>query len=111
MRQASHAHDFIDREGEVQARTLRQHGQALRPLLAWPVGEWALVEADRAFAGRQLAAQGREQGAFAGAVRSQHAEHLTGVQLDIDVRQYRAVATTYQQVVCPQHQERPRTSK
>ncbi|MNQ68638.1 hypothetical protein D3C85_832000 [compost metagenome] len=109
--QATHADDFVDRERKVQARTLRQHGQAFGPLLTRPVGEWTLVEADPAFTDRQLTTQGSEQGAFAGTIGSQHAQHFTGTQLDIDVRQYRAVATTYQQVVCPQHQERPRTSR
>ena len=63
-----------------------------------------------ALAGKFIA-QGGEQGAFAGAVRSQHAKDLTRMQLDIDVRQHGATAAPHQQVVCPQHQERPRTSR
>ncbi|MNT38812.1 hypothetical protein D3C72_1750210 [compost metagenome] len=111
VRQATHADDFIDRKRKAQARTLRQHGQALGSFLSRPVGERTLVEADPAFTGRQLTTQSGEQGAFAGAVRPQHTQHFTGAQLDIDVGQHRALATAYQQVVCPQHQERPRTSR
>ncbi|MNE16752.1 hypothetical protein D3C80_1097060 [compost metagenome] len=109
--QTAHADHFIDRKREVQARALGQHRQAFGPCLARPVSQVQTVEADLALAHRQLTAQGAEQRTFTGTVGAQHAEDFARTQFDIDVCQHGARTASYQQVVGPQHQERPRTSR
>ena len=111
MGQTAHSDDFLDAKGEIQARALRQHRQAPGALRPRPVAERTPIQAHPPGAGRQLAGQGGEQGALAGAVGPEHAEHLARLQLQVDAAEHGALAAADFQLFCPQHQLRPRTSR
>lgn len=111
VRQSPHRHHIGHREGEAQGRTLRQHGQPPRPLLARPLAERPLIQRHAADIGLELAAQGTEQGALAGAIGAKHTEHLARTQGQVDTLQHRDATAAHTQVLRAQHQARPRTSR
>ena len=80
---------------------------SLNPMFLQP----PLVEPYIAVARLQLATQRTEQGALAGAIGPQHAEHFTRTQFQVDIRQHRARAALYRQIFRAQHQVRPRSNK
>lgn len=111
MRQAAHGHHLTHGKGETQAGALRQYRQASRPRLSWPTGQGLPVQADAALARRHFAAQGRQQRALAGAIGAEYPEHGARLHLQIDALQHQGVATAHAEIVRPQHQARPRTSR
>ncbi|MCY1548340.1 hypothetical protein D9M68_844440 [compost metagenome] len=111
VRQAPHADDFLDTEGKIQGRGLRQDRQAPGALGTLPLGQWPVIQPDLPLGRAQLAAQPRQKGTFARTVGPEHAEHFARVELEIDVRQYRLAATVDVQVLRSQHQARPRTNR
>ena len=111
MRQAPHADHVEYRKGEIQGRTLRQHGQAPRTLLAGPGTQRAPVQGHAAGGGLQLATEGTEQRALAGPVGAEHAEHLARLQVQVDIGQHGAGPAPDTEIIGTQHQARPRTSR
>ncbi|MNC54012.1 hypothetical protein D3C75_1034680 [compost metagenome] len=111
MRQATHGHHLLDAKGEAQGRTLRQHGQAARPLAPRPGGQVTSVQQHPPVRRQQFAAERAEQGALAGPVGAEHTEHLAGLQGQVDIRQHRAGTTADRQLLGTQHQKRSRSNR
>lgn len=103
MRDATEAHDLFDAEGEAEIAFLRKDGPAAGEVGDGPGGKRAREEGDGAGVGSEFAGKSSEEGAFAGAVRTDHGGDAAGREREGDVVQEGAAAAAHDEAGGGEH--------